>query len=126
MRTIESGITRYSLRDDGIVAAVGISPETVRDGTNMAESLDALQRLVGDTPRPVLWDPRAVQRFQPEAWMELISRTPSLIVAVAILTDDATDERLGGYPETIDSRLFPMRRFRSEEAALTWLSQYLN
>lgn len=126
MRTVQSDITRFTLRDDGIVTAIAIEPDTPRDRATMEGNLDALESLVAGTPRPVLWDPRVVRGFHPDAWRVIIRRSPPLVVAAAILVDDETEERLGAYPTAIGSLLFPMATFRSEEEAIDWLQAFVD
>ena len=126
MKTVECSITRYTLRDDGIVAAIGTHPEIPRDLTTMTASLDCLAGLIDGTPRPILWDPRAVLRLFPEAWKAIIERIESLAVAVAILADDGTEEMLGPYPGAMNSLLLPVRTFTDEEQAIEWLRKFVD
>ncbi len=125
VRTVESEITRYTLRDDGIVVAVGLHPEIPRTLEKMTESLDAFAALIDGKPRPFLWDPRAVPRLLTEAWKEAIERINRLAVAVAIMTDENTDEMLGGYPDAVDF-LLPVRTFTDEDDALAWLRGFVD
>ena len=126
MHTIESEITQWTLRDDGIIVAVGINPDVPRDRDSMARNLDSLAALAAGTPRPVLWDPRAVHRIHPAAWAEIIERVTELVLAAAILVDDGTEKKLVGYPAAINSLLIPTQMFRSEEAALAWLRTFVD
>jgi hypothetical protein len=125
MPTVESEITQWTLRDDGVIVGVGIKPDLPRDRAIMARNLDTLAVVTAGTPRPVLWDPRAVPHIQPGAWAEIIDRVTDLVVAVAILVDDETEQMLGAYPRAMNSLLFPIRTFRSEEPALTWLETFV-
>lgn len=126
MHAIQSEITQWTLRDDGIVVGVGVNPAVPREQDVMARNLDALAALVAGTPRPVLWDPRAVPRILPGAWAAIIDRVAELVVAAAILVDDETEKWLAGYPETINSLLVPTQMFRSETDALAWLRTFVD
>ena len=126
VRVVESSITRYTLREDGIVVALGIKPDVERTRETSIESLDALECLVDGTPRPVLWDPREVPRLQPEAWRTVVERAERVAVAIAILTDPATDRMLGVFPDTMDALLVPVRTFTDETAAVEWLREFIS
>jgi hypothetical protein len=125
-RTVETEITRWILRDDGIIEAVAINPEIPRDGRNMERNLDSLAALLAGKPRPVLWEPRDVLPLHPSAWAEIIDRTLELVTAVAILVDDGAEAKLFGYPAAINGLLFPTQVFNDEDAAIAWLRAFVD
>jgi hypothetical protein len=124
MKTVESPIARYTLRDDGIVVARAINPEGPRTRETAAATLDVLAGLIGDKPRPALWDQRATPRLAPEVWVEVIERVEQMAVALAILTDEGTSLRHGAYQDAIGALLTPTREFSAEEPAIAWLLQF--
>ena len=126
MITAESAVTRYWLRDDGIVIGRDINTDVYRTEAVTKATLDVLAELSGPEKRPALWDPRAFDRMHPEGWLVLIERLPDLINALAILVDDAVLPFLGTFPEHMDSLLFPVRLFRDEEEAIEWLRGFLD
>lgn len=125
MKTAECSITRYTLREDGIVEALGINGEIPRTKATSIESLDTLERLLDGTRRPVLWDPRAVPRMHPEAWRTVVTRAAGVALAIAILTDTDTDRMLGAYPDAMGALLVPVRTFTDEQSALEWLRLFV-
>ncbi len=124
MRSVESAIARYTLRDDGIVVARAMNPEAPRNAETAAETLDILAGLIGDQPRPVLWDQRETPRLDPEVWIKVIERVGDMAGALAILIDEGTDHKLGTFPEAIGTLLMPTRAFFAEEPAIEWLQQF--
>ncbi|MDJ0923864.1 MAG: hypothetical protein QNJ77_04810 [Acidimicrobiia bacterium] len=118
--------TEFTLRDDGIVLGRAINPDVPRTRENVAQALDELDQLTGGEPRPGLWDPRAVTRFPPHAWSVLVSRLSETFVALAILVNDETEKAMGAFPDAIDAFLIPVRLFRSEAPAISWLQQFID
>jgi hypothetical protein len=124
VKTVETTIARYTLRDDGIVVACAINPEAPRTYKTAAATLDALAELIGEAPRPALWDQRETPRLAPEVWIQVIARIEKLAVALAILTNEGGSRQLGGYPDAIGALLIPAREFHQEEPAIAWLRQF--
>ncbi len=126
MITAESAVTRYWLRDDGIVIGRDVNTDVQRTAAVTNATLDVLAELSGPEKRPALWDPRAFDRMYPEGWLVLIERLPEMITALAILVDDDVEPFLGTFPQHMDSLLFPVRLFRDEDKAIEWLQGFLN
>ena len=126
MITAESAVTRYWLRDDGIVVGRDINTHIERTSAVTNDTLDVLAELSGPGLRPALWDPRAFDKMYPEGWIVLVERLPEIVSALAILIDDAVEPFLGTFPQHMDALLFPVRLFREEDAAIAWLQGFLD
>ena len=126
IHTVETEITRWILRDDGIIEAVAINPDVPRDRQNMQHNLDSLATLTGGERRPVLWQPRDVLPLHPSAWAEIINRSAELVTAVAILVDDSDEKKLFGFPAAMHGLLFPTRVFKDEDVAIAWLRTFVD
>lgn len=126
IHTVETEITRWILRDDGIIKAVAINPDVPRDRQNMQRNLDSLATLTGGKPRPALWEPRDVLPLSPSAWAEIINRTVELVTAVAILVDDSDEEKLFGFPAAMHGLLLPTQVFKDEDVAIAWLRTFVD
>ena len=124
MKIVESAIARYTLRDDGIVVARAINPKAPRNRESTAATLDVLGGLIGEEPKPVLWDHRATPRLEPEAWVQVIGRVGKMLVALAIVTDEGSSPKLGTYPNAIGALLVPTREFTDQDQAIAWLRQF--
>ena len=121
---METETTRFILTDDGIVVGRAVNPHVPRTAQNVSDALDQLEHLIGGEPRPGLWDPRAVDRFPPEAWRAMITRLDGSLVALAILIDERGADAFGAFPDAIDALMMPVRVFRDETEAMTWLRQF--
>jgi hypothetical protein len=126
MKQAESAITRYWLRDDGIVIARSINTDVERTAKATRETLVVLGQLVGTKPRPGLWDARGLSKTSPKGWVVLVQMLANFAIALAILVDDDLEAALGTFPERMDSFLFPVRLFRDEDEAIEWLQGFLD
>ena len=126
MITAESAVTRYWLREDGIVIGRDINTDIYRTAAVTNATLDVLAELSGPEKRPALWDPRAFDRIHAEGWLVLVERLPAMVTALAILVDDDVEPLLGTFPQHIDALFFPVRLFREEEQAIEWLRGFLD
>ena len=124
MKSMETETTRFILTDDGIVVGRAVNQHVPRTAQNVSDALDQLEHLIGSEPRPGLWDPRAVDRFPPEAWRAMITRLDGSLVALAILIDERGADAFGAFPDAIDALMMPVRVFRDETEAMTWLRQF--
>ena len=124
MRTVETGYSRSTLGDDGIVTTGPIDDEAPRTGEMVAEILAGIKSLVGSTPRPVMWFPGDTH-LEPRGWQTLTELVASVAVAVAIVADDAARVRLGAFPGITDALLLPVRIFSDEAEARQWLAAFV-
>ena len=85
------------------------------------ESLAVMAQLVGDEPRPVLWDARDWRGTAPLAWLKLISVVRSLATAVAMVLGPDNAGLAGSFPAAINQLLVPFRLFTDPDEALAYL-----
>lgn len=123
MKTAESAIAHYTLRDDGIVVARDLNAEVRRTTAAVDQTMNVLMRLIDGKPRPVLWL-LGLEKSSAEGWMALIRRAPEVTKALAIVVNERTQPVLGAFPESMDALLFPVQVFEAESAALEWLGTF--
>ena len=124
MRFVETEINQLTLRDDGILVVRSINADLPRTAQHVEEMYVALGRLIEGKRCPVLWDPRPTRSIRPDGWVAIIEGLEGLFTAIAIVIDEQAADLLGGYPEAWNSLLMPVRRFRDEDEALSWLQQF--
>ena len=124
MRVVETPFSRLSLCDDGILEAHPIQRDAPRDAALLSDTLDAMETVAGDRPRPVLWDPAGTLPLRPDGWQAIVDRVNGLFEALAIVIDSAEEPLLGAFPQIMDSLLMPVRVFDDETAARQWLLQF--
>ena len=121
-----SDITEYTVRDDGIVIGREINLDVPRTAESIAQSFDRLAEFLQGKRPPGIWDARSVPNFPLNVWQVFVSRVDSVVVALAILVDEAGEKTMGGFPDAISSMLIPVRLFRDEEGAIEWLRQFID
>ena len=126
MQTFSTAITKYTIRDDGIVVGRDINPETPRTAVNIAESFDRLSVVAQGRRFPGLWDARLAPEFPFSVWQVFVDRISEAVGALAILVDNEADPAFGAFPKVIDSMLIPVRLFQDEDEAIAWLGQFVD
>ena len=124
METVTTTAVRLTLRDDGILEVENL-PGAEMTAALFAEQLDAVRRLIGDTPRPALWKPHLAQLTDVAAWKGWIDEAVHLTVAVAVILDEQRDAPLPPFVEAVGSLLFPVATFTDEAEAIEWLSGFV-
>ena len=126
MNDAETTISRFQLRDDGILDVRAINPEVRRSAELIRSDLQVMAEVTGGVPRPTLWQPVATREpIPPAAFQVFVSRMGDVGAALAVLVDDSTDTVLGGFPDAVGSLMLPVRTFRNEADATEWLTRYL-
>ena len=113
VESIETTAARFALRDDGILHVERL-PGAVTTGDLVTEQIDAVRRLIGDTRRPVLFDPKGSPMTDFAAWRSWIAEAPDLFVAAAILHDEGRNGPLPSFPAVVGQLLFPVQVFTDE------------
>ncbi len=125
MESIVTTVLRLTLRDDGILEIehpLGVE-ETTAD--LVPEQIEALRRLVGDTPRPSLWKPHRTPMGDAAVWQQWIDGAGGLLVAAAIIRDEQRDGSLPPFVEASANALsIPVKAFADEAKAVEWLSDF--
>lgn len=78
--------------------------------------------LAADGLLRTIWDARAAQVFDTDAWVPLIKRLNSIVSALAVLISDTTTSHAQTFGEQINVLLLPCRVFTDETEAVAWLS----
>ncbi len=125
MRVEETPFSRLTLCDDGILEAHPIDREAPRTAELLNQTMDALESVAGDRPRPVLWDPTGTVPLQPLGWQVIIDRLSGVIAALGIVLDESERSLMGAFPESMNSLLIPVRIFADEADARSWLLQFV-
>ena len=126
MHHSETTISRFHLRNDGILDVRAINPEVHRSPELIRTDLRVMADITGGLPRPTLWQPIATREpIPPAAFQVFVSGMVNVVSALAALVDDSTETILGGFPNAVGSLMLPVRTFRSEADALEWLARYL-
>ncbi len=111
----------YVWLEDGIVFVR--SKNRLGNPETFKESIAAITSLVGDTPRPTLWDAREWLGASPTAWGQLVSVIGSLVTAAAMVVRPDS-QVVGPFPEAIDRLIVPYKVFTTTEAALGFLRPF--
>ena len=126
MTRFTSGITEYTIRDDGIVVGREINLDTPRTAQSNAESFDRLAEVLQGRQPPGLWDARSVPEFPLSVWQVFVNRIDKVVAALAILVDESGERAMGGFPDVMNSMLIPVRLFRDQNAAIEWLRRFVD
>ena len=94
------------------------APYSSRIGARSCSNVHAGSRRILRT----IWDARAAQVFDTDAWVPLIKRLNSIVSALAVLISDTTTSHAQTFGEQINVLLLPCRVFTDETEAVAWLS----
>ncbi len=125
METVTTTAVRFTLRDDGILEVEHLAGADETTADLVPEQIEAVRRLIGDTPRPALWKPGETLMRDAAAWRQWIDVATLLGVAVAIMHDERRGPPLPPFVEAASSLLFPVKTFTDEAEAVEWLSGFV-
>jgi hypothetical protein len=114
---------RMWLRPDGIVHVVW-TPRTTVLLEDAVATLDAMVKLTGGRPSPLLVDMRDTGPQERRTRAEWTSRT-GLQSAVALIVGTPLSRMLGSLLLLVNKPQFPVRLFDNEESALAWLKGFV-
>lgn len=126
MQNVETPISRFRLRDDGLLDVRAINPDVRRTAELIRDDVDTMVELVRGVPVPTLWQPiETAEKIPPEAFQTFIANMSRVVSALAIVVDRSTGRVLGGFPDAVGSLMLPVRTFSDESEALEWLESFL-
>jgi hypothetical protein len=126
---VESILTttvRFTARDDGILEVEHLPGAGQTTADLVPEQIEALRRLIGDTPRPSLWKPRGAGISDAAVWQRWIDGAAGYLVAVAVVHDEHHHGPLTPFVEASAAALsIPVETFAGEAEAVEWLSDFV-
>jgi len=126
---VESILTtavRLTLRDDGILEVEHLPGAEQTTADLVSEQIEAVRRLIGDTPRPSLWKPHRAPMGDAAVWQQWIDGAAGSVVAVAIIHDEQRDGPLPPFVEASAAALsISVKAFADEAEAVEWLSGFV-
>jgi hypothetical protein len=125
VETIVTTAVQFTLRDDGILEVEHLPGTGETTADLVPEQIEAVRRLVGDTPRPALWKIHKTPMADLAAWREWLQVGAHFGVAVAIMHDEERDGPLPPLVAATASFMFPIKTFTDEAEAVEWLTGFL-
>ena len=129
MESVETPTTRFLVRDDGIIEARGINPETPRTEETVNAAMNALVEIAGGKRKPMLWDVRNLSIGTPGSRVAFVARLSETVSALGLLVDTKIEDSLmsvvEAYSPIVEALLVPVQLFHDEAEAVAWLQGFV-
>ncbi len=123
MESVQTARIHVTLTSNGVAHMVLRHVDHRPTAAEMEEDVEAVIGLIGNVPRPAVWDVRGLRvRVSGGGWRALVEQIPSTITFLAIIVDAEAERRLGTFPEAIDNFLVPTHVFTDDDAAWKWIA----
>lgn len=114
---------RMWLPPDGVVRLVW-SPPVPSGLEDAIATIEAMTQLTGGRPAPLLVDVRQAGPQDRAARMEFLRR-PEVVSAVAIVVGNPLSRMMGNFFINVNKPKAPTQLFDDDEAAVAWLTDYV-